>query len=262
MSRSFLLATSVLALAPSAHALDRFEIQVYDGQTNVPGVLSLENHVNLIGQGARTSPGPELPTNHQLHWTFEGALGATGVWEPGIYVQTALLPDGTVAFGGMKLRSKFTAAPLLGGRLRLAANLELADVPRRFEQDQWSVEVRPIAALAVGPWRIALNPILGVPLTSGASENGPHFEPAASVKGLLSEHAALGVEYYGDFGPILAPEPAIEQQHYLFAAGDYDLGRGVALNVGIGGGIAGQTDALVAKVVVGFELARLWGSRE
>jgi hypothetical protein len=257
MRQAPLLVLAVLGLAPSARALDRFEVQVYDGHTNAPGLFTLENHVNLVGRGAKAEEPPELPSHHQFHWTFEGALGVTPFWEPGLYIQTARLPDGSIDFAGSKLRSKFTAAPLLGGRLRLAANFELADVPRRFEEGQWSIELRPIAAVEAGRVRVALNPIVGVPLAGTGVGKGPGFEPAVSLKGLVSQRVALGVEYYGDWGPIAAFDVA-RDQHYLFWAGDYDLGRGVELNVGAGGGIGGAADPFVMKAILGFEMARLW----
>ncbi|HEX7669026.1 MAG TPA: hypothetical protein VF395_05565, partial [Polyangiaceae bacterium] len=73
--RPVALALALVGLAPSVRALDRFEVQVYDGHTNAAGRLTLENHVNVIGRGARRADPPELPTHHQLHWTFEGGLG-------------------------------------------------------------------------------------------------------------------------------------------------------------------------------------------
>jgi hypothetical protein len=261
--RAARVCVALLALAPSATAVDRFEVQVYDGHTNAPGLASLENHVSFIGRGTRSAEPPVLPTHHQLHWTLEGALGVTRVWEPGIYFQTALLADGTVAYAGTKLRSKFTAAPLElpGAELRFAVNVEAAAVPERFEHDRWSVEVRPVAALDVGPLRLAVNPIFGVPVAKDGAADGPSFEPATSLKAALSGHAALGLEYYGSLGPVGALEPASGQQHYLYGVGDYALGKGLDLNIGAGGGLAGDSDAFVVKAILGIELGRLWGAR-
>jgi hypothetical protein len=52
-----------LAVGPrQALAIDPFEIQVYDGTANAPGVPGLELHVNNVFSGAQTTaPGPELP---------------------------------------------------------------------------------------------------------------------------------------------------------------------------------------------------------
>lgn len=254
---AFSLAALASLVARDASALDRFEIQVYDGQANAPGMLSLENHVNFADRGRR-SVGPEASTNHQLHWTWEGALGVTPAWEPGPYLQSALLPDGRIRYAGMKLRTKFVTVPLWARRLRLGANFELSDVPRQFESEQWSVEVRPIASLDLRWLRLSVNPIVGVPLAHGAYRDGPSFEPAVSVKGVLSKRVALGLEYYGDVGPILSPLRARDQSHYFYCAGDYHLGGGFDVNVGAGYGVTEASDPLTFKAIVGYEIGRLW----
>jgi hypothetical protein len=258
LRRRFALLLTVVCIAPQARALDRFEIQVYDEAKNEPGVTSLENHVNFTPKGSKVPDGPMLPTDDQFHWTLEGALGLTRIWEAGVYVQTALLGDGTPEFAGAKVRSKLIFPPFWEGRAWVGVNVEVSAIPRRFEAEVWGTEVRPIAALEL-PWlRAALNPILSLPLTSAASD-GPHFEPAASIKGVLPfGRSALGVEYYGDVGPLISPSPPREQQHYLYGALDASIGTGIELNFGVGGRIAGAADALVIKGILGFELGRLW----
>lgn len=256
--RTAVLSIASVMAAPDGHAADRFEIQVYDGQANAPGVASLEQHVNFTDRGSREPSGPELATNHQLHWTFEGGLGVTRVWEPGFYFQTALLPDGTLAYAGTKLRTKLVAEPLWEGRLRWGVNFELARVPERFERDQWSTEIRPIVALSLPALSAAVNPIFGVPLAHGGYADGPHFEPAASVKGVLSDRAALGFEYYGDVGPVLHAEALREQEHYLYGAGDYVLTPDLDLNLGVGYGF-GPAEDLTFKAILGWQIGRVWG---
>ena len=66
--------------ASIAQALDPFEIQVYDGSLNAPGVAGIELHANTIVSGLRAAPPPELPPNHQTHLTLEPAVGITGWW--------------------------------------------------------------------------------------------------------------------------------------------------------------------------------------
>lgn len=243
--------------ASHAGAVDRFEIQVYDGTANQPGVASLENHVNFVDRGHEASEPPEAPTEHQAHWTFEGALGMTRVWEAGAYLQTALVPGEGYMFAGAKLRSKFVTPPGLIRNVRLGANFEIAGVPERFEADRWGIEVRPIFALTLPAFLLAVNPILGVPLAADARK-GPHFEPALSAKGRLSERVSLGLEYYGGYGPLGALLPSREQDQYLFGAGDYDLGGGFDLNFGVGAGLSDASDPLTFKAIVAYEFGRVF----
>jgi hypothetical protein len=237
--------------------VDRFEIQVYDGSANEPGVTSLENHINFVDRGHEGSEPPEAPTDHQAHWTFEGALGITRVWEVGAYLQTAFVPGEGYGYAGTKLRSKFVTPSGFSKRWRLGANVELARIPERFEADKWGIEIRPIVALTLPELLLAVNPIFGVPL-SGAVRDGPHFEPAISAKGRLSERVALGVEYYGGFGPLGALLPWSQQDQYLFGAGDYELGGGFDLNLGVGAGLSDSSDPLTLKAIVAYEFGRVF----
>ncbi len=257
----FVAATSLacaLLAAPAARATDPFEIQVYDGTANAPGLLTLENHVNLVARGQRDAAGPEAPTDRQLHWTFEGALGLTSFWEPGVYIQTAYVPERGIEWAGFKLRSKFVVPPDTFRYFHFGLNLELGDVPTLFDAEQWAIEVRPIASVEYGMLRASINPIVGVPLTRS---EGPGFEPAALLDLVLSPRAAVGLEYYGGVGPIANPLPLAEQEHYLYFAGDFVLTKGLDLNVGVGHGFTDASDPLVFKMIVGIELARLWRPR-
>ncbi len=88
----------VLFPLPAA-ALDPFEIQVYDGTANAPGVVGLELHLNYVPKGLTSSPAPELPPDRQAHATLEPSY-VTTYWELDAYAQGALLPDGTFDFAG------------------------------------------------------------------------------------------------------------------------------------------------------------------
>src|SRR6266481_4141123 len=76
-----------VALSPTrAHAIDAYEIQVYDGTAHAPGVPGAELHVNTVPKGRRTSDPPELPSHAQSHFTLEPSLGVTAWWEVGGYL--------------------------------------------------------------------------------------------------------------------------------------------------------------------------------
>src|SRR5512141_982208 len=79
---------ALFAVHPAA-AFDPFEIQVYDGSTNDPGVASLELHTNYNHAPKLVVQPPELSPHKQAHFTFEPALGITRFWEIGAYIQFA-----------------------------------------------------------------------------------------------------------------------------------------------------------------------------
>ena len=84
---SGLVAALVMAVAPLARAGDPFEIQVYDGTANPPGVPGLELHLNDWATGHRDATAPEAPLHGQAHATLEPSFGVTRSWELGAYLQ-------------------------------------------------------------------------------------------------------------------------------------------------------------------------------
>jgi hypothetical protein len=65
------VALATLAAARPAAAIDPFEIQVYDGTANPPGVPGVELHVNGVAAGSTLAR--ELTPNHQTHFTSSPA---------------------------------------------------------------------------------------------------------------------------------------------------------------------------------------------
>ena len=186
----------IIGVVPSraARALDAFEIQVYDGTANPTGAPGLELHVNDVVRGSTRATPPELAPNHQAHFTLEPSYGVTDFWELGAYLQTALRADGSFDFAGIKARSKLVTRPSWSTTRRLGLNVEVSDVPARYEAERWGLELRPIVAQDVGRFSVVVNPIVGVPLTGGAAR----FEPAAEVLFAWPRLASLGLEYYAD----------------------------------------------------------------
>jgi hypothetical protein len=233
-----LAALAALTAARAAVAADVFEIQVYDGTANPPGVPGVELHVNGVAAGLTTAPDPELPPNHQTHFTLEPALGLTPFWEIGAYLQSALLPDGGFTFAGAKLRSKFVTPPGWRAHVRLGCNIELSWLPAKFEAQRWGGEIRNIAAWEDAHWMFAVNPIIevsfqGTPLA---------FAPAATAVFKIRDVASVGFEYYGDVDA---------RAHYLFQVVNVGTRR-IEINAGVGEGLTRESNALVAKLILGY----------
>lgn len=249
------LVAAVLVDRP-AWAVDPFEIQVYDGTLNAPGTPGLELHVNRVFDGVKTNEPPALPLHQQTHMTLEPSMGVTDFLELGGYLQSSLRPDGTFDYAGAKARTKFIL-PKTGVRnLRLGVNLELSMLPERYDPSRLGSEVRPIVAWENQRWIFAANPIVGIPLGSPDRAQGPTFEPALMAKVKLFSTVAVGAEYFGDFGPIGKPASWSAQQHYLYEAIDVVSLDAVEINLGIGEGFTNASNALVAKLILGYS----WGS--
>jgi hypothetical protein len=228
---------AVLAARPAA-AVDPFEIQVYDGTANPPGVPGLELHVNGVAAGLTTAPAPELAPNHQTHFTLEPALGLTQFWEIGAYLQSALLPDGAFSFAGAKLRSKLVTRPGWRAHLRLGCNIELSWLPAKFEAQHWGGEIRNIAAWENARWMFAVNPIIEV-----SFQGTPFaFAPAATAVFKIRGLASVGFEYYGDVDA---------RAHYLFQVVNIWT-RQIEINAGVGEGLTSASNALIGKLILGY----------
>ena len=242
-----------LAVAPrAALAVDAFEIQVYDGTANPAGAPGLELHVNDVVRGLTTAPAPELAPNHQVHFTLEPSYGVTPYWELGGYLQSALRADGAFDFAGAELRSKLVTTRVWSSRARLGVNLEVSGLPRSYEADGWSLEIRPIVACDLGPLRLAANPIVDVSLTGG----GASFEPAAQALYEVPGVVSVGLEYYAGLGGLVHLHALREQAHYLYEVANLLRVRSFELNVGVGEGLTAASNAFVAKLILGYVLER------
>jgi hypothetical protein len=241
---------AVVLAAPvrGARAADAFEIQVYDGSADAAGHASLEAHLNYVAAGLTAAPAPELPSHHQAHFTLEPAYGVFPFWEIGAYLLTALLPSGDYDVVGGKLRSKLVTPPGLWAHAHLGLNVEIGYARAAWEPERTTAEVRPIAAWWGTHVTAAVNPNIGLSLRGGA----PTFEPAATVVVPVRGVASFGLEYYGDLGPIRAPAPSREQQHYLYEVANLLAVHGLELNVGVGQGLTAASNAVVAKMILGL----------
>jgi hypothetical protein len=236
----------------TALAFDPFEIQVYDGLVNGPGVPGIELHINTVPAGLTTAEPPELPPHGQSHFTLEPTLGLTPWWELGAYLQTALRQDGTFTYAGTKLRTKFAIPRGWDPHWQLAINVEFAVLPEAYDRDRWGNEVRFIAGWENATWIFMLNPMLDTPLAGEGLPEGPSLVSAATAKFKIQGKVAVGLEYYGDYGPLADLSPWAEQAHYLFEAFDLLSVARLELNAGVGEGVTAASNGLVLKAIVGY----------
>jgi hypothetical protein len=240
-----------------ARAFDPFEIQVYDGTANAPGVPGLELHVNRVFNGLRSADAPELPPHHQTHVLLEPSLGLTRFWEVGAYLQSALLADGSFDYAGVKLRSKFVSPPGWHEHLRIGVNLEVSFLPHAFDRSGAAIELRPIVAWESREFLFALNPIVGVALARPGWHEGPDFAPALMARYKWREQLAFGLEYYADLGPFASGFlPGSQQQHYVFEAVDLMSIANVELSLGIGEGLTHASNKVIMKLIAGYAWER------
>ena len=184
-------------VSSTARAVDPFEIQVYDGTANPPGVPGLELHVNTVALGLTNSPSPpEYPENHQSHFTLEPSLGLFSWWELGGYFETALRGDEAFDYAGVKLRNKFVTPPRWDAHWRLGLNIEFSLLPQGYDRDRWGNELRPIVAWENERFELVLDPIVDSSLAGPDASAGPTFQPCLMAVYKVHETVSFGFEYY------------------------------------------------------------------
>ncbi len=247
------LAVSLVLAAPRpAHALDPFEIQVYDGTANSPGAVGVELHLNHVATGQASATPPEVPLLGQTHATLEPSYGLFSWWELGGYFQTSLRADGHFDYAGVKLRNKFVSPPSFHEHLRLGLNVEISYLPPTYDRSRWGMELRPIVAWEDEHWLLAVNPIVDFSLAAPDASAGPEFEPCVKIDRKAWEVLGFGVEYYGSIGPIASPLPGAQQDHRLFGVLDVLAFKAVEVNVGLGGGLTPASAGLIGKIILGY----------
>lgn len=251
------LACAVL-VSSRADAFDPFEIQVYDGSTDDAGEAGLELHLNYNHARQRAFTAPELSQDRLAHYTFEPSLGLTPWWEIGAYIQFASQGE-DFYWGGAKLRSKFVTPEGWHPHLRLGFNIELAAIPEKFDPGRFGGELRPIIAWEDTYFHLAANPNVEFALTGDEFLEGPELTPAVAAYLRIPNAIEFGVEYYASMGPIADLPSFAEQEHYVFAAGNVLAFEGWEVNFGVGAGLTPSSNDVIAKVIFGHAIGRLWG---
>ncbi|MFT3837547.1 MAG: hypothetical protein QM723_11180 [Myxococcaceae bacterium] len=231
-------------------AVDPFEIQVYQAESNPAGRPGIELHVNDVASGVKNASPPELQADRQIHVTLEPSFGVTDWWELGAYVQTAWA-GGEYRYAGVKLRSKFIApGPELG--LRVGLNVELSWLPPEFEAGRYGAELRPIIQWSNERWLVSANPIVSLSFSRDGAEHGPAFEPAVTVLRRIAGKCDLGLEYYGGWGPLARFSSFNRAEHYLYEVVSVTAFKGIELNVGVGEGLSKASNPVVFKLIAGY----------
>jgi hypothetical protein len=237
-----------------AQAQDPFEIQVYDSDTAPRLSSGLELHINYFADGTSSiGPGAVLPSDRVLHLTFEPHLGVADWAELGGYLQTAVRPDGSYDYAGVKVRFKARLPRRVAGRLGLALNTEISAIPRVYSESRFGLELRPILDLRVDHFYFSVNPILDFEL-EGDVAGWPQLEPALKAESLfLRNHLGLGVEYYSALGPVRALRDLSRQVHRVFGILDLmQLSSGkvrLGLNLGVGYGLAAGEKWIIKSIL-------------
>jgi hypothetical protein len=130
-------------------------------------------------------------------------------------------------------------------------NVDLGYLGSPGETRHWSLDARPILGLRVSDWHFTVNPVIEIPLTGANSR--AMFNPRAKAAFSLNESNAVGVEYYGEAGPLRHLLPNDRRNEVACLVWDGELGK-VGINVGAGTHLTQASDRWVFKLGVSLHL--------
>ena len=253
-----LLESLVLLLHPSPAAtqLDPFEFEVYPYKTVGRGMLEIEwlNSVVAKGHGGEggTSKGT-LPSQSMWRTAFELTYGLTDRIEAAAYINLAKPRGGDLQYAGSKfrLRGSLFDQGQLPVDLGWYFELSYARTPK-FDDQKLELELRPIIQRDFGDFSLVFSPKFEKILVGSEAKNGWEFGYVSGVYYRWIRAFSPGIEFYGAIGMMKHPDPAREQQHYIFpvARGEW---HGIEYSVGPGFGLTRGSDRVIVKFNVGLE---------
>ncbi len=258
MPKCFLaLAVLLLCLSSQAHAQDNYEIQVYGAETVAPGNTMVEIHSNFTVEGSKQAENGVAPTNHAMHETLEITHGFTSWFEVGFYVFSSIQPDGGWQWVGDHIRPRIAAPESWHLPVGLSLSQEIGYQRRKFSEDSWNYELRPIIDKKLGRWYLAFNPSLEKSIHGLNQDRGFEFSPNVKVSFDFTKKISGGLEYYGGLGPVTDFDRFSDQSQQFFPSVDLNLSPNWEFNFGAGVGVTRSTDHLILKCIVGRRFS--WG---
>ncbi len=251
------IALLVLCLASRTHAQDNYEIQVYGADTVPQGVTMFEIHSNFTLEGRKQTENGVVPTHHAMHETLEITHGFTSWFEVGFYLFSSIQPDGGWQWVGDHIRPRVAAPESWHLPVGLSLSQEIGYQRRKFSEDSWNYELRPIIDKKIGRWYFAFNPAFEKSIHGLNQNQGFGFSPNAKVSFDFTKKIAGGLEYYGGLGPVTGFDRLADQSQQFFPTIDLNVSPNWEFNFGVGVGVTRATDHLILKAIVGRRFS--WG---
>ncbi|HXJ05064.1 MAG TPA: hypothetical protein VNH65_08200 [Candidatus Acidoferrum sp.] len=252
LQKLLLVASLALAVVVPARAQDNYEIQVYGYDQVEPRHTMVELHSNFTIDGSKTMADGLYPTNHAEHETIEITHGFTDWFETGFYIFTSSRSGQGIQWVGDHIRPRFRIPKKWNWPVGLSLSNEIGYQRRQFSADTWTWEMRPIIDKQIGRWYLDFNPTFDKSLHGPTVNQGFIFSPNVKISYDFTKKITGGIEYYGSVGPATDFSPISQQQHQIFPAIDLNLSPNWEVNFGLGVGLTGSTDHLIAKMILGY----------
>ena len=244
-------------LSLQANAQDNYEIQVYSSEAVPQNVTMVEIHSNFTVDGSKKAVNGVAPTNHSMHETLEITHGWTNWFETGFYVFSSIQPDDGWNWVGDHIRPRITAPESWHLPVGLSLAQEIGYQRRKFAEDSWNYELRPIIDKKLSGWYFSFNPVFDRALHGLNTGRGWEFSPNVKVSYDFTKKITGGFEYYGALGPVSNFDPISQQSHQIFPTIDLNLSPDWEFNFGAGVDVTNSSDHLIVKCIIGRRFS--WG---
>ena len=251
------LASLSIASGSLAHSQDNYEIQVYDSESIGKGVTMVEIHSNFTVDGEKQVVNGVAPSNHAMHETLEITHGWTDWFETGFYVFSSIQPGDGWNWVGDHIRPRISAPESWHLPVGLSLSQEIGYQRRKFAEDSWNYELRPIINKKLGRWYFAFNPAFDRALHGLNVGRGWEFSPNVKASFDFTRKITGGFEYYGALGPVSNFDPISHQSQQIFPTIDLNLSPNWEFNFGAGVDVTNSGDHLILKCIVGRRFT--WG---
>jgi hypothetical protein len=243
---------AILAAPRPSHAIDFYEIQIYDTDTEPVGHLMLELHSNTTTTATGESAKSQMDV-HQIHETLEATYGVLRWMEIGQYFATAKLSNGDYEYAGSRTKIHFAIPQTFEWPVQFGGNIELDYMRRAAEENPLNLELRPIIGGTYKRFRLVANLALEKPFSGPQTHRGVQFEPSGELVYDLLRWVSPALEYYADMGAIQPLEKVQNQQHFIVPTLNFHFLPQLELNLGVGIGVTRASNGIFLKSIVGWE---------
>ena len=237
----------LFACAATLCAQDPFEIHVYEYEPLPRGEFTYEAHMNYVAQGSTGDDGPLAATNHQFHFTSEVTAGITEWFRGAAVLLTAVRPDHSLEYAGVRVLPHFYAPERWHLPLNLGLVAELSFQREVYEENSRVVELRPIIEKHLGRLELDANAVFAHALRGPGTKDGWSFEPAGRVAWRVSKAITPSLEYYSALGSIQSFPDLKDQIHQIFPGADVRFGECLTWSFGVGFGATSTGSGLIIK---------------
>jgi hypothetical protein len=220
-------------------------------------MLEIESLNSVVANGHRngeegTSKGT-LPSQSMWRTAFEATYGLTDHIEAAAYLNLAKPRGGDLQYAGSKfrLRGSLFDQGQLPIDLGWYFELSYARTPK-FDDQKLELELRPIIQRDFGDFSLVLNPKFEKILVGSEEKEGWEFGYVSGVYYRWMRAFSPGIEFYGAIGMMKHPDPAREQQHYIFPVIRGES-HGIEYSFGPGFGLTRGSDRVIVKFNLGLE---------